>query len=233
MKKMEEQGVLEQGQDSDYPNSLPVRKPRDRKGAIRCPNVCILDDHKEEVDAIQAILAEEKFVCTTFTHPRDCIEHVKKVGCDILLCDLRMPEMDGQEVLMETRSIRPDLPVVMITGYGTINNAVTATKSGAVDFIEKPFDKDVLIKAIRDALRDSRPFAELPVKLSSKELLILRHVLRGNGNRHIAQKIGKSVRTVEDHRRNLMKKMGVDNLVDLVKRAIALGFDGGVSGQSQ
>lgn len=210
--------------DSEKPKA--ARRRRKRKASSSRPVVFVLDDDAGEVQAIQAVLESQGFLCTTYTQPRECLEGVRLKDCDAVLCDLVMPEMDGNQFLMHVKELRPDLPVIVITGYGNIPVAITAMKNGAANFIEKPFDAELIVKAVRSALGDvDKTWSTVPVRLSKMEKLVLRHVLRGNGNRHIAQKIGKSVRTIEDHRSHLMRKMGVDNIVDLVKRSIAVGLD--------
>jgi FixJ family two-component response regulator len=211
--------------DSSQPSLSQRRK---RKPVPKPPKVFVLDDDAAEVEAIHGVLVDEKFHCSTFTQPQECIAAVKKGGCDVLLCDLVMPEMDGHQVFEHIREVRPDLPVIFVTGHGSIPIAVTATKNGAADFLEKPFDKMALIETIRKAMRDTDKARSAPeVKLSKSELIVLKLIMKGNGNRHIAQMLGKSIRTIEDHRSRLMRKMGVDSVVELVKRAIDLGLDDG------
>jgi two-component system, LuxR family, response regulator TtrR len=188
--------------------------------------VFVLDDDLSQVDTIRDFLESVDFTCKTFTEPRKCIDSIAKGGCDVLLCDLSMPEMDGHQVFSEVHSKRPGLPIVIITGYGTVPIAVSAMKKGLFNFIEKPFDGDSLVEIINAAIRQSRKASTTTeVKLSKREKAVLRLILRGMGNKGIAGKLEISVRTVEDHRGHLMQKLGASNLVDLVKRAIELGFD--------
>jgi two-component system, LuxR family, response regulator FixJ len=224
--KNEGQEMAETGDSQGAPIAKRSSNGRKKKASARLPKVYVLDDDAGEVEAIRAVLEGEKFVCSTFTRPQDCIAGIKENGCDALLCDLVMPEMDGNQVLAEVKGMRPDLPVIVITGHGNIPVAVTAMRNGAANFIEKPFDGAALVQSIRVAMSEAnKNWSGVPVKLSKRERLVLKHILKGNGNRHIALKLGKSIRTVEDHRSHLMKKMGVDNIVDLVKRSIALGLD--------
>jgi two-component system, LuxR family, response regulator FixJ len=221
---IEGQNVVETGMAKSNPQPRPSRG-RGRKPAAKARRVFVLDDDRGEVEAIRGVLEGEKFLCRTFTQPRECVDNLKGLDCDVLVCDLAMPEMDGHQVLAEAKSLRPDLPVIVVTGHGNIAHAVSAMKNGAANFIEKPFDKATLVDSINSALSEvDRGWLRSPVKLSKMEKLVLKHILNGNGNRHIALKIGKSVRTVEDHRSHLMRKMKVDNVVDLVKRSIALGL---------
>jgi two-component system response regulator FixJ len=217
------------------PVKEPVRRKSRKKvspGATVAANdvtrsrwVFVLDDSSAEVAAISSVLEAEGIFCKTFTGPKECLDSLRSCTCDVLVTDLKMPEKDGMEVLVEARQICPGLPVVVITGYGNISLAVVAMKNGAKTFIEKPFDKTALLDAINSAMKDAdRQWPAIPVELSAMEKLVLKHVLQGNGNRHIALMTGKSVRTVEDHRSHLMRKLGAANVVDLIKRCIALGF---------
>jgi two-component system response regulator FixJ len=202
-----------------------VRRKRGKGMTNSKKNVFVLDDDDGEVQAIKAVLEAERFSCRTFTSPVQCLEDLLKSNCDVLVSDLVMPEMDGLLVLVEARKIRPRLPVVVITGHGNIAVAVTAMKQGATNFIEKPFDRTALLDSINSAMGEAdREWAAAHVELSKREKVILKHIIQGNGNKHIAMMIGKSVRTVEDQRSSVMRKLGVVNVVDLIKRCIALGL---------
>jgi two-component system response regulator FixJ len=216
---------------------LPVKKPirkRGRKKIIpgvtcrkvaRSPLVFVLDDSSSEVAAINAVLEGEGMFCKTFTSPQECIDCLRTCACDVLVTDLKMPEMDGMDVLIEALKICPDLPVVVITGYGNISMAVVAMKNGAKNFIEKPFDRMTLLDSINSAMKEAqRQWSAVPVDLTKTEKTVLKHIIHGNANRDIALAIGKSVRTVEDHRGRVMKKLGATKMTDLIKRCIALGL---------
>jgi two-component system, LuxR family, response regulator FixJ len=219
--------------DVSAPMEPPVRR-RGRKKAspgvttkkvVKSRWIFVLDDSDAEVAAISAVLEAEGMFCKTFTNPKECIDSLRSCACDVLVTDLKMPEMDGMDVLIEARKICPGLPVVVITGYGNISLAVVAMKNGATNFIEKPFDATALLDSIKSAMDDAqRVWSSTNTELSAMEQLVLKHILQGNGNRHIALMTGKSVRTIEDQRGHLMRKLGVVNVVDLVKRCIALGL---------
>jgi len=215
--------VAQPSTNNEYRTKTARIGPRKLRAAASMRNVFVLDDDAAEAEAIRTLLGGQKFLCTAYTDPKQCLDDLRTRMCDILLCDLIMPEMDGMEVLTQAREIRPGLPVIMVTGHGNVAAAVTAVKKGASHFIEKPFDGQVLLDAISDALSDAdREWSEVAVELSKMEKVILKHIIQGHGNKHIAFMIGRSVRTVEDHRSHLMKKLGVDNVVDLVKRCIAM-----------
>ncbi|WP_342240394.1 response regulator FixJ [Inquilinus sp. OTU3971] len=151
-------------------------------------------------------------------------------GC--IVTDVRMPEMDGltlQQKLVERGIV---LPVIVMTGHGDIPIAVQALKAGAVDFLEKPFDDELLIGAIRTALernqRDRSRQGEVATlssrlaALTPREQEVLAALVKGHPNKTIAYDLGISARTVEVHRARVMEKMQARNLSDLVRMWLAL-----------
>jgi len=136
------------------------------------------------------------------------------------------------------KQVRPELPVIVITGHGDISLAVDAMKIGAVDFLEKPFDDDHLLAAVKSALdreadlaRRKAEVGEVQEKLaalSNRERQVLEGLVAGNANKTIAFDLGISPRTVEIYRANLMTKMAANSLSDLVRMAMVAGIlDGG------
>ena len=152
-------------------------------------------------------------------------------GC--VITDIRMPGMSGMELVAHLKSKGAQIPVVVITGHGDVPLAVEAMKNGVVDFLEKPFDDDVLLEAIRKALadqgRDDEPagdvtFASVLATLSPRETEVLRGVVAGKANKVIAYELGISPRTVEVYRANVMAKTGAKGLPELVRMAMSAGF---------
>lgn len=149
-------------------------------------------------------------------------------GC--IVSDVRMPGIDGLALQRHLREIGVTLPVVIMTGHADVPLAVEAMKAGAVDFIEKPFDDEVLLSAIRVALsrqdesgRRSAEISQIRAKLealSERERQVLEGLVAGHPNKTIAYDLDLSPRTVEVHRANLMIKMGANSLSDLVRMAL-------------
>lgn len=153
-------------------------------------------------------------------------------GC--ILLDVRMPEMDGLEVQQALSEVGVGMPVIVLTGHGDIGTAVRAMKAGAIDFLEKPFEKAKLLEAI------GAGFAQLDDKagraerahdaaaaiagLTDRERDVLEGLARGLPNKTIAYDLGISARTVEVHRANLMSKLGVRSLSDALRLAFAAGM---------
>jgi two-component system response regulator FixJ len=150
-------------------------------------------------------------------------------GC--ILLDIRMPGMDGLEVQSALRDKGVGLPVVIMTGHGDVGLAVQAMKAGAVDFIEKPFEKAVLMSAIEQAMErlkrasaDRSHADEAGVRLqvlTPREREVLDGLAKGLPNKTIAYDLGISPRTVEIHRANLMTKLGVRSLSEALRIAFA------------
>lgn len=152
-------------------------------------------------------------------------------GC--IVSDVRMPGMDGIQLVETLRRRNVTLPVIIMTGHGDIGLAVRAMKAGAADFLEKPFADDVLLAAIEAAL-DKRPgaapadpgLAQLEAKLASlseRETQVMDGLVAGRPNKTIAYDLGISARTVEIHRANVMRKMGASSLSELVRMALKAG----------
>ena len=149
-------------------------------------------------------------------------------GC--IVSDVRMPGMDGVELLRRLKEKGVDMPMIIMTGHADVALAVAAMKAGAVDFIEKPFDDEVLLSAVRLALsryaRADQPGTEVGQirarmeSLSPRERQVLDGLLAGHPNKTIAYDLSLSPRTVEVHRANLMTKMGAKSLSDLVRMAM-------------
>lgn len=149
-------------------------------------------------------------------------------GC--VVTDVRMPGIDGLELQRRLNEQAVNLPVIIITGHGDVRLAVEAMKAGAIDFIEKPFDDDVLLAAIQKAIdrydrtgEREQEAAQTRVRLASlspRENEVLQGLLAGQPNKTIAYDLKLSARTVEVHRANVMTKMGAGSLSDLVRMAL-------------
>ena len=119
--------------------------------------VMVIDDEQIVLDSIKRILAPEGFEVETFQESTTGLEEALDKGCSILLTDIRMPGFSGMHILREIKKRAPEIPVILITGYSTVENAVQAMKIGAADYIEKPFDPDVLLAKVNEALSKSGP----------------------------------------------------------------------------
>ena len=160
-----------------------------------------------------------------FPSAHDCLEQLRSQRCDLLITDVKMPGMDGLELLAKAKHIAPWLAVLVVTGYGDVPMAVKALKMGALNFIEKPLGMQSLLSVVESALDCTAPFDPLVGrKLTRTEMRVLRFIMDGKSNRETAYILHRSVKTIEFHRNHIMRKLGVDNVVDLIRRAAALGL---------
>ncbi len=188
-------------------------------------HIFFLDDEPAIREVVKETLEDSDFKVSCFGSPIECLARLRSQKCDLLITDLKMPEKDGIELLADVKHLAPWVPVLMITGYGDIPTAVKAMKAGAVDFIEKPLDKKNFMRKIRSVLKKNvSAHPDLGNSLTRNEAKILQFIVNGKSNKEIANLLHRSARTIEVHRAHIMHKLGVDNLVDLVKRVASMGL---------
>ncbi|MDD5327265.1 MAG: response regulator [Phycisphaerae bacterium] len=188
-------------------------------------HIFFVDDEPAICRSVSNTLRRYGHKVDCFPDAEHCLKQLQMQSCDLLITDVKMPNIDGIELVRRAKSIAPWLPILVITGYGDIPMAVRAVKAGALEFIEKPLQKQSLLTAVRSALKQPNTENILKGKpLTKKEIVVLRLILQGKNNREIARILHRSIRTVEDHRRHIMGKLDVDNVVDLVKRATDMGL---------
>ena len=188
-------------------------------------SVFVVDDEPKVCQAICETLDNSDMKVTCFNSAAECLEQLRGNKCDLLITDLRMPQMDGFELLKNVRALAPWLPVLVITGYGDVPMAVKTIKAGAVDFIEKPLIKDDFLRRVNLLLEESmllNPYTG--TSLTKAESHILQLIVTGKSNRQIADLLHRSVRTIEVHRSRIMDKLGAENLIDLFKKAATMGL---------
>ena len=190
------------------------------------PAVFIVDDDADFRDSMQWLLESTPYPVETFASAQAFLDaYDGRAGC--MLLDVRMPEINGLALqqLMREQDIR--LPVVIITGHGDVPMAVNAMKNGALDFIEKPFDDEILLQLVDRAMTEAeklfseqqqeRELRTLYAVLSRREREVMQLVVSGNSNREIAETLGISPKTVEVHRSRVMSKMRAESLAALVQ----------------
>ena len=189
--------------------------------------VHIVDDEEAVRNSLAFLLSGAGFAVRVHESATAFLAVAPQITNGCLITDLRMPDMDGVELLRRLRDADALLPAIVITGHGDVQMAVEAMKSGAIDFIEKPFSDDVIIESIsraasRAAERVQSGAALEIVKqrvasLSDRERQVLKGVVAGQANKTIAFELGISPRTVEVYRAGLMGKMQAKSLPELVR----------------
>lgn len=197
--------------------------------------VHIVDDEESVRNSLAFLLTSAGFAVRVHESATHFLAVAAGIRNGCLITDLRMPDMDGVELLRQLRDRDTLLPAVVITGHGDVQMAVEAMKNGALDFIEKPFSDDVLIDSISRAVaaaaeRVQNDTANEQVRqrlasLSERERQVLRGVVSGQANKTIAFELGISPRTVEVYRAGLMSKMQAKNLADLVRMVLDIDLD--------
>ena len=197
--------------------------------------VHIVDDEEAVRNSLAFLLNSSGFAVRTHASALAFLEVAPSLKNGCLITDLRMPDVDGVELLRRLNASGTMLPAIVVTGHGDVQMAVEAMKNGAMDFIEKPFSEDVLIESIRraveraaaqlDAGETAARTRERLASLSERERQVLKGVVQGKANKTIAHELGLSPRTVEVYRSNLMSKMQVKSLADLVRDVMEVDPD--------
>ena len=197
--------------------------------------VHIVDDEDAIRRSASFMLRTSGFDTRTYQSGVEFLKEVKRADPGCVLLDVRMPEMDGLEVQRELNDRGVSLPVIVLTGHGDISIAVQAMKAGAVDFLEKPFEKNQLMVALdagfarlerREEAATTSHNAEVRIAaLTAREQEVLQGLARGFPNKTIAYDLGISPRTVEVHRANLMTKLEVRSLSEALRIAFAAGLE--------
>lgn len=196
--------------------------------------VHLVDDDEAIRRSASFMLRTSGYLVKTYASGVELLAAGKEIAPGCILLDVRMPQMDGLEVQRALKDRGILLPVIVMTGHGDVNVAVQAMKAGAIDFIEKPFEKAVLLSAIEegfgrllDAGRRHVRADEAKVRLEAltpREQDVLEGLVRGHPNKTIAYDLGISPRTVEIHRANLMTKLSVASLSEALRIAFAAGL---------
>lgn len=195
--------------------------------------VFVVDDDEAMRDSIACLLESVNIPCRMFSDASAFLEFCDphKQGC--ILLDIRMPGMSGMELLENLKANGVTLPVIVITGHGDVPLAVRALKLGAFDFVQKPFNAHDLLDRVHAALQQVRERRQKDRRLdrlrsnfdalTGREREIMELVVAGDPSKVIGMKLGISSRTVDIHRSNIMRKLNVRTVAELVQSRLALG----------
>lgn len=194
-------------------------------------NVHVVDDDDSVRRSVGFMLKTSGYRVHSYSAGAEILKASKMLEPGCILLDIRMPGMDGLEVQCALREAGVSFPIIIMTGHGDVPLSVRAMKAGAIDFIEKPFEKDVLLAALEqgfatlrraDGSRERASDAAVRLQvLTPREREVLEGLAEGFPNKTIAYDLGISPRTVEIHRANLMTKLGVRSLSEALRLAFA------------
>lgn len=198
------------------------------------PIIYVIDDDDAVRQSLEFLLKIAGLTAHGFESAKAFLEVLSQIRSGCIITDMRMPEITGIDLLRRVKELKLDIPVIIITGHGDIALAVEAMKIGAVDFLEKPFDDDLLLAAVRSALSWEADAVKRKAEqgnvhdklaaLSNRERQVLEGLVAGKANKTIAFDLSISPRTVEIYRANLMTKMAANSLSDLVRMALIAGI---------
>lgn len=194
--------------------------------------VYVVDDDDAFRDSLCWLLESAGYRAAPFASAEAFLNHYAPHHAGCLVLDMRMPGMDGFELMEALQKRHATIPIIFVTGHGDIPMAVSAIKKGAMEFIEKPFNDEVFLELVRNALaRNALLRAEQAQRttaaarastLTQREREIMERVVAGKANKTIANELDISVKTVEMHRAHMMEKMGADSIAELVRMALEI-----------
>ncbi|NDF04235.1 MAG: DNA-binding response regulator [Betaproteobacteria bacterium] len=197
--------------------------------------VYLVDDDEAVRDSLRWLLEGHGFRVMAFETPGRFLSHMLSThsGSACAILDVRMPGMSGIELHEELGRHNINLPIIFITGHGTVPMAVDSMKRGAIDFLEKPFNDEQLcslvaaaltkVRSEQDRIISSRTAKEMISRLTPRESQVLERIVAGRLNKQIADDLSISIKTVEAHRANIMDKIEARTMADLMKTALAAG----------
>src|SRR3954453_9853532 len=196
--------------------------------------IYVIDDDEALRDSLKFLLDSSGFGVTLFDNAQSFLDVLPGLAFGCVVSDIRMPGLDGIELLKWMKAQQSRFPVLIMTGHGDVPLAVEAMKLGAVDFLEKPFEDDRLTTMIESAIRQAEPAAKSEAiaqdlsarvaSLSPRERQVMEGLIAGLSNKLIAREYDISPRTIEVYRANVMTKMQANSLSELVRLAMRAGM---------
>src|ERR1700733_9578084 len=198
------------------------------------PIVFVVDDDVSVRESLELLIRCEGWEPETFASAQEFLARPRAVAASCLVLDISLPGLSGLDLQKHVAVERPDMPIIFITGYGDVPMTVQAMKAGAVEFLTKPFNDDVLLSGIRQAIERSetalrheaemRTLRDRYASLTGREREVMALVVAGLLNKQVGSDLGISEITVKAHRGRMMQKMKADSLADLVNMAARLGL---------
>lgn len=196
------------------------------------PVVHVVDDDAPMRDSVAFLLGAEGIATRTYESASALLGRCAELEPGCVVTDIRMPGMNGLEMVRELKRLGVPHPVIVLTGHADVSLAVQAMKAGVLEFLEKPFDDEALARAVRMGLsqsgsdasrkREQAEIAERVVQLTGRERDVFEAIVAGDSNKAAALRLGISPRTVEIYRANVMTKMNANSLSDLVRMSLQL-----------
>ena len=195
--------------------------------------VFLVDDDHAVRDALVLLMGTAQFNTESFDSAEAFLDvcDPDRPGC--LVLDIRMPGMSGMELQAALAEKSVNIPIIFLTGHGNVSMSAKAFRTGAIDFMEKPFNENVLLERIQEAIQLDQSNQAVAarrvdantrlVSLTPREREVMLLIVAGNANKEIATKLNLSTRTIETHRGHILEKTGADSLADLIELAIASG----------
>ncbi|HEY2359227.1 MAG TPA: response regulator [Phenylobacterium sp.] len=194
----------------------------------------VVDDDEAALDSLVMLLRSDGLNPSGFSSATAFLEALKPEARGCIISDVRMPGMDGVQLIKTLKAMRCLLPVIVITGHADVTVAVQAMKSGAADFVQKPYESELILRLVRGCLEDNDDAVDASAKrdrvrrriesLTARERQVLDLIMQGASNKMVAANLSISPRTVEIYRANVMSKMRVDSLSELIRLTLSSGL---------
>lgn len=195
--------------------------------------VFVVDDDAAALDSLVMLLRSDGLNPSGFSSAQAFLDILTPDSRGCVISDVRMPGMDGVQLLKTLKSMQCILPVIVITGHADVTVAVQAMKAGAAEFVQKPFESELILRLVRACLEDNDDAVDASARrnrvlrriesLTARERQVLTLIMEGASNKAIASGLAISPRTVEIYRANVMSKMRADNLSELIRMTLSSG----------
>jgi two-component system, LuxR family, response regulator FixJ len=195
--------------------------------------VFVVDDDAAALDSLVMLLRSDGLNPSGFSSAEDFLDALTPQARGCVISDVRMPGMDGVELIRALKGMGCILPVIVITGHADVTVAVQAMKAGATEFVQKPFESELILRLVRACLEENDDAVDASARrtrvlrriesLTARERQVLDMIMEGASNKAIALALAISPRTVEIYRANVMSKMRADNLSELIRMTLSSG----------